>query len=75
MTRWTVLGLVVMALGLLVGCSALAGLMGDPSKAGSTVTTIGGVVAGANPLVGLILAVVGGGLTAFGEAKKTAEGR
>ena len=76
MKRWTVLGAVVMFVGLLTSCGLLNTVTGgDPSGAGAAVSTVGGIVAGANPLVGLILTLVGGGLTAVGEYKKTQEGR
>jgi hypothetical protein len=65
----------MMAVGLLAGCGILSGIFGDPLKAGRTVSTVGAAVTGVNPLVGLILTLVGGGLTAAGEYKKTQEGR
>jgi hypothetical protein len=75
MKRWTLLGLVILGLGLLSGCGVLAAIFGSPAKSGEAVSAVGAAVTGANPLVGLILTLVGGGLTALGEVKKTSEGR
>lgn len=75
MKRWTMFGLVLMGMGMLYGCGILSGIVGDASKAGSAVSTVGAAVTGANPLVGLILTLLGGGMTAVGEYKKTQEGR
>ena len=61
-----------MALLLIAGC----GITGQNiSDTGGAVTSIGTVAGGFNPLVGLIMGVVGAGLTAAGEAKKRSEGR
>ena len=48
-------------------------LTGDGS--GETMKSVGAAVATVNPLIGGILTVLGIGLTAVGEIKKTSEGR
>jgi len=61
-----------MALLLIAGCGVTGQNISD---AGGAVTTIGTVAGGLNPLVGIIMGIVGAGLTAAGEAKKKSEGR
>ena len=80
MRRWTVLGLVCLALGggfFLGGCAVFSAIGKLLTGGGGTTDGpgIAAAVTAVNPLWGGILTVAGGILTAFGEAKKTEEGR